>query len=73
MTWTAFFGRWSIPTQATIGILSTFAFTAALSILAFIIAIVTLIEGLLAAGPGRLKASRSAVGYAYSQEACHSF
>jgi hypothetical protein len=46
-----------------------FAFTAALSILGFIVATVTLIQGLLAAGPGRLKASRSAVGYAYSQKA----
>jgi hypothetical protein len=34
---------------------------------------VALIEGLLAAGPGRLKASRSAVSYAYSREACHLF
>ena len=46
-----------------------FAFTAALSILGFIVATVTLIQGLLAAGPGRLKASRSAVGYAYSRKA----
>jgi hypothetical protein len=30
MTWTVFFGRWSMPTQATIRTLSTFAFTAAL-------------------------------------------
>jgi hypothetical protein len=45
-----------------------FAFTAALSILGFVVATVTLISGLLAAGPGRLKASRSAVGYAYSQK-----
>jgi len=46
-----------------------FAFTAALSILGFIVATVTLIQGLLAAGPGRLKASRSALGQAYSQRA----
>lgn len=46
-----------------------FAFTAALSILGFIVATVTLVQGLLAAGPGRLKASRSAVGYVYSQKA----
>jgi hypothetical protein len=46
-----------------------FAFTAALSILGFIVATVTLIQGLLAAGPGRLKASRSALGQAYSQKA----
>ena len=46
-----------------------FAFTAALSILGFVVAIVTLIQGLLAAGPGRLKASRSAVGSVYSRKA----
>jgi hypothetical protein len=46
-----------------------FAFTAALSVLGFIVATVTLIQGLLAAGPGRLKASRSALGPAYSQKA----
>jgi hypothetical protein len=62
-----------MPTQATIRTLSTFAFTAALGTLAFIVVIVALIEGLLAAGPGRLKASRSAVSYAYSREACHLF
>ena len=50
-----------------------FAFTAALSILGFVVAIVTLIQGLLAAGPGRLKASRSAVGFAYSQKALTRF
>jgi hypothetical protein len=46
-----------------------FAFTAALSILGFVVATVTLIQGLLAAGPGRLKASRSAVGLVYSHKA----
>lgn len=46
-----------------------FAFTAALSILGFIVATVTLIQGFLAAGPGRLKASRSAVGFVYSHKA----
>lgn len=46
-----------------------FAFTAALSILGFVVATGALLQSLLAAGPGRLKASRSAVGYAYSQQA----
>jgi hypothetical protein len=39
-----------------------FAFTAATGILALIIACIAVFQGLLAAGPGRLKASRSAIG-----------
>jgi hypothetical protein len=46
-----------------------FAFTAALSVLGFVVASFTLMQGFLAAGPGRLKASRSAVGSAYSRKA----
>jgi len=39
-----------------------FAVTAAIGILALIIACLTIFQGLLAAGPGRLKASRVAIG-----------
>ena len=39
-----------------------FAFTAATGILALIIACIAVFQGLLAAGLGRLKASRSAIG-----------
>jgi hypothetical protein len=42
-----------------------FAFTAALSSLALLVAFLALLQGLLAAGPGRLKASKSAVGPIY--------
>ena len=46
-----------------------FGFTAALSILGFIVAIIALFQALLAAGPGRLKASKSAVGETYGKQA----
>ena len=39
-----------------------FAFTAAIGMLALLFACVTVFQGLLAAGPGRLKASRAAIG-----------
>ncbi|KAK5116254.1 hypothetical protein LTR62_008581 [Meristemomyces frigidus] len=39
-----------------------FAFTAAIGALALIIACTTVFQGLLAAGPGRLKANKSAIG-----------
>jgi hypothetical protein len=41
---------------------ATFAFTVAIGILAFIVAITTVFQGALAAGPGRIKASRRAIG-----------
>ncbi|KAG4436892.1 hypothetical protein IFR05_007618 [Cadophora sp. M221] len=40
----------------------TFGFTVAIGILAFIVATLTVFQGILAAGPGRLKASRGAIG-----------
>lgn len=40
----------------------TFAFTAILGLLALIFTVVAVIQGFLAAGPGRLKASLAAVG-----------
>ena len=46
-----------------------FAFTAILGILAVIVAIVTLFQTLLAAGPGRLKASRGAIGLKFNRSA----
>ena len=39
-----------------------FAFTAAIGVLALVIAGVTVFQGLLSAGPGRLKASKTAIG-----------
>lgn len=39
-----------------------FAITAAIGALALIVACVTVFQGLLAAGPGRIKASRVAIG-----------
>ena len=46
-----------------------FAFTAALSILAFVVAVVGLLQALVSAGPGRLKASVGALGPVYSSKA----
>ena len=46
-----------------------FAFTAALSILAFVIAVIGLLQALVSAGPGRLKASLGALGPVYSDKA----
>jgi hypothetical protein len=46
-----------------------FAFTAALSVLGFVVALFALFQALLAAGPGRLKASSSAVGENYAKKA----
>lgn len=40
----------------------SFAFTVAIGALAFIVACITVFQGLLAAGPGRIKASRRAIG-----------
>ncbi len=40
----------------------TFAVTAAIGVLALIIAVLTVFQGALAAGPGRLKASKTALG-----------
>lgn len=40
----------------------TFAFTAAIGALALVIALFMVLQGALAAGPGRLKASRTAIG-----------
>lgn len=40
----------------------TFAFTAAIGLLALVVAMVTVFQGLLSAGPGRVKASRHAIG-----------
>lgn len=42
-----------------------FAFTAILSILGLLVALLALLLGLLAAGPGRLKASQNALGHVY--------
>ncbi|KAL6243393.1 hypothetical protein RBB50_009946 [Rhinocladiella similis] len=46
-----------------------FAFTAILSILALFVATLALLQGVLAAGPGRLKASQSVIGFVYGQSA----
>lgn len=46
-----------------------FAFTAILSILALFVATLALLQGVLAAGPGRLKASQSVIGFIYGQTA----
>ncbi|KAL2069459.1 hypothetical protein VTL71DRAFT_14138 [Oculimacula yallundae] len=40
----------------------SFAFTAAIGVLAVIVAGITVFQGLLSAGPGRLKASKAAIG-----------
>ncbi|PGH05250.1 hypothetical protein AJ79_06861 [Helicocarpus griseus UAMH5409] len=40
----------------------TFAFTVAIGVLAFVIAATTVFQGVLSAAPGRLKASREAIG-----------
>lgn len=40
----------------------SFGVTAAIGVLALIVALTTVFQGTLAAGPGRLKASRSAIG-----------
>jgi hypothetical protein len=42
--------------------LLNFAFTAAIGILALVVAMTTVFQGLLGAGPGRLKASKAAIG-----------
>jgi hypothetical protein len=46
-----------------------FGFTAALSVLGFVVTLFALFQALLAAGPGRLKASSSAVGENYGKKA----
>lgn len=46
-----------------------FAFTALLSILGLLVAVIALFQALLAAGPGRLKASQSAIGEYYNASA----
>ncbi|KIW20645.1 hypothetical protein PV08_01222 [Exophiala spinifera] len=46
-----------------------FAFTAILSILALFVATLALLQGVLAAGPGRLKASQNVIGFVYGQSA----
>lgn len=46
-----------------------FAFTAILSILGLLVAFLALLLGLLAAGPGRLKASQNALGHVYGKTA----
>ena len=46
-----------------------FGFTAALSVLGFVVTLFALFQALLAAGPGRLKASSSAVGETYGKKA----
>jgi hypothetical protein len=40
----------------------SFAFTAAIGILAFLVAVATVFQGMLGAGPGRVKASSAAIG-----------
>ena len=50
-----------------------FAFTAVLSVLAVLVASLALLQGLLAAGPGRLKASKSSVGPLYGDTARNRF
>jgi hypothetical protein len=50
----------------------TFAFTAIIGVLALVFTFVAVIQGFLAAGPGRLKASRAAVG-AYESTAVTRF
>ncbi|KAK5212271.1 hypothetical protein LTR47_007180 [Exophiala xenobiotica] len=49
--------------------LLNFAFTAILSILALLVASLALLQGLLAAGPGRLKASQNVLGFTYGKTA----
>lgn len=49
--------------------LLNFAFTAILSILALLVASLALLQGLLAAGPGRLKASQNVLGSTYGRTA----
>lgn len=50
----------------------TFGFTAAIGVLAFLVACVTVFQGLLAAGPGRTKASKLAIG-SFAQHTEHRF
>lgn len=51
----------------------TFTFTAAIGALALIVALITVFQGLLAAGPGRLKASPTAIGERHSRRAKTTF
>jgi hypothetical protein len=47
-----------------------FAFTAAIGVLALIVACITVFQSLLAAGPGRRKASRTSIGAFAVQTKC---